>query len=77
MKKTNSSQPNNPMHGVKLADMLEYLVAVYGWQSLGQMINIRCFKNNPSHKSSLKFLRKTPWARQEVEDLYKEEMGLK
>ena len=77
MKKTNSSQPNNPLHGVKLADMLEYLVAVYGWRSLGQIIDIRCFKNNPSHKSSLTFLRKTPWARQEVEDLYKEQMGIK
>ena len=76
MKKTNSSQPNNPLHGVKLADMLEYLVAVYGWRAMGQMINIRCFKNNPSHKSSLSFLRKTPWARLEVENLYREQMGL-
>lgn len=77
MKKTNSGQPNNPLHGVKLADMLEYLEAVYGWRGLGERINIRCFKNNPSHKSSLSFLRKTPWARQEVEDLYKKQMGVK
>jgi uncharacterized protein (DUF2132 family) len=72
MKKDNSpeSQPNNPLHGIKLADVLEYLVAEYGWEDLGAMINIRCFTSDPSIKSSLKFLRKTPWAREKVEKLY-------
>ena len=68
--KTPSFQPNNPLHGVKLVDILEYLVSEYGWPSLGAMINIRCFNNDPSIKSSLKFLRKTPWARDKVEQLY-------
>ncbi len=63
-------QPNNPLHGVKLADMLEYLVHEYGWEALGSRINIRCFNYDPSIKSSLKFLRRTPWARTKVEDLY-------
>jgi len=65
-------QPNNPLHGVKLADILERLVAEYGWYDLGQIINIRCFNNDPSIKSSLKFLRKTHWARDKVEKLYLE-----
>lgn len=64
------TQANNPLHGVKLADMLEYLVAHYGWPELGSMINIRCFNYDPSVKSSLAFLRKTPWARDKVEKLY-------
>lgn len=63
-------QPKNPLHGVKLADMLEKLVEVYGWDQLGSIINIRCFNYEPSIKSSLKFLRKTPWARSKVERLY-------
>lgn len=63
-------QPNNPLHGVKLVDILEHLVAKYGWEQLGQKINIRCFNYDPSIKSSLKFLRKTPWAREKVEGLY-------
>lgn len=63
-------QPNNPLHGVKLADILEYLVAKYGWNELGTRINIRCFNNDPSIKSSLKFLRRTLWAREKVEKLY-------
>jgi len=63
-------QPNNPLHGVKLADMLEHLVDRYGWLELGDRINIRCFNNDPSIKSSLKFLRKTIWAREKVERLY-------
>lgn len=63
-------QPNNPLHGVKLADILEYLVLAYGWEDLGEQINIRCFTKDPSIKSSLKFLRKTPWARAKVEALY-------
>jgi len=63
-------QPNNPLHGVKLADILEYLVHEYGWEALGARIDIRCFNYDPSIKSSLKFLRRTPWARTKVEDLY-------
>lgn len=63
-------QPNNPLHGVKLAEIVQYLVAEYGWEELSQRININCFKNNPTIKSSLKFLRRTPWARAKVEELY-------
>jgi uncharacterized protein (DUF2132 family) len=63
-------QPNNPMHGITLEKLLTYLVDYYGWDTLGQMIDIKCFKNDPSIKSSLKFLRRTPWARKKVEDLY-------
>lgn len=63
-------QPNNPLHGVKLADILEDLVETYGWEELGETIRIRCFTHNPSIKSSLTFLRKTPWARTQVEGLY-------
>ncbi|MGM0391393.1 MAG: VF530 family DNA-binding protein [Bacteroidota bacterium] len=63
-------QPNNPLHGLKLAGILESLVEKYGWEELGQQINIRCFTHNPSVNSSLKFLRKTPWAREKVEQLY-------
>jgi len=66
----NRTQPNNPMHGVKLVTILEVLVEQYGWEKLAQKININCFKNDPSIKSSLKFLRKTPWARAKVEQLY-------
>lgn len=66
----NKEQLNNPLHGVKLIDILEHLVAEYGWNELGQIINIRCFNSNPSIKSSLKFLRRTPWARDKVEELY-------
>ena len=64
------SQPNNPLHGVKLADILEYLHREYGWKELGEIIDINCFQSNPSIKSSLKFLRRTPWARDKVEKLY-------
>ena len=64
------TQANNPMHGVKLAEVLDHLVEKHGWESLGERINIRCFKSNPSIKSSLTFLRKTPWARDKVERLY-------
>lgn len=69
---TNPSQPNNPLHGRKLVDILEFLVAKLGWQEMGKRINIRCFTENPSIISSLKFLRKTPWAREKVENLYLE-----
>ena len=63
-------QINNPLHGKKLADILADLVKTYGWKELGREINIRCFNYDPSIKSSLKFLRKTPWARDKVEQLY-------
>jgi uncharacterized protein (DUF2132 family) len=63
-------QLNNPLHGVKLADILDFLVDKFGWTELGNRINIRCFTENPSINSSLKFLRKTPWARTKVENLY-------
>ena len=65
-----NSQPNNPLHGVTLEMILTRLVAHYGWQELGAMINIKCFNQDPSIKSSLKFLRRTPWAREKVERLY-------
>jgi hypothetical protein len=65
-------QLNNPFHGVKLVQVLERLVAHYGWEYLGDRVNIRCFINNPSMKSSLGFLRRTAWAREHVEDLYLE-----
>lgn len=64
------SQPNNPLHGVKLAEIVEFLHDEYGWSTMGEMINVNCFKNNPTIKSSLKFLRRTPWARTKVENLY-------
>jgi len=64
------SQPHNPLHGVTLEMILTHLVDRYGWQELGRRINIKCFTNDPSIKSSLKFLRKTPWARDKVEALY-------
>ena len=60
----------DPLHGKTLLIILEYLVEYYGWEHLGYKINIKCFNNDPSIKSSLKFLRKTPWAREKVEDLY-------
>lgn len=63
-------QPGNPLHGVKLEAIVSALAAHYGWQELGQRINIRCFTSEPSVASSLKFLRKTPWARDKVESLY-------
>jgi len=71
-----NTQPNNPLHGKKLADILEFLVAEYGWEEMGNKINIRCFTQDPSIKSSLKFLRSTPWAREKVEDLYLKTRGL-
>lgn len=64
------SQPNNPLHGVKLADILEYLTQKYSWEELAEQVNINSFKSAPSIKSSLKFLRRTPWAREKVERLY-------
>jgi uncharacterized protein (DUF2132 family) len=67
-----NQQKNNPLHGIKLADILQELYDIYGWEVLGEKINIRCFNHDPSIKSSLKFLRKTPWARTKVEELYLE-----
>ncbi|GAB60262.1 VF530 family DNA-binding protein [Rheinheimera nanhaiensis] len=64
------SQPNNPLHGVTLEQIVTALVAHFGWPALAKLIDINCFKVDPSVKSSLKFLRKTPWARAKVEQLY-------
>ncbi len=63
-------QPNNPLHGITLEQIVKNLVEYYGWEELGMRIDIRCFNSDPSVQSSLKFLRKTPWARKKVEDLY-------
>jgi uncharacterized protein (DUF2132 family) len=65
-----TTQRHNPLHGVTLEAMLTALVAAYGWPGLGQRIALRCFTSEPSISSSLKFLRKTPWAREKVEQLY-------
>lgn len=65
-----STQPRNPLHGVTLEAMLTRLVEHYGWDSLGEHIAIRCFTRDPGIPSSLKFLRRTPWAREKVESLY-------
>ncbi|MCK5793597.1 MAG: DUF2132 domain-containing protein [Anaerolineales bacterium] len=64
------TQPNNPLHGITLEKIVTSLVERYGWSELGRRINIRCFTHDPSLKSSLKFLRRTPWAREKVEALY-------
>jgi len=63
-------QPNNPLHGLTLEAILTRLVEHYGWDKLGKIITVKCFTSDPSIKSSLKFLRKTPWARKKVEELY-------
>ncbi|NBR07934.1 MAG: DUF2132 domain-containing protein, partial [Planctomycetes bacterium] len=64
------AQPNNPLHGITLEKILTELVEYYGWRELGSRITINCFNHDPSIKSSLKFLRKTEWARKKVEDFY-------
>ena len=64
------AQPRNPLHGLTLEAMVRALEAHYGWEELGRRITIRCFTHEPSVNSSLKFLRKTPWAREKVEGLY-------
>jgi uncharacterized protein (DUF2132 family) len=69
-----NKQVNNPLHGITLEKMLTELVEDYGWEQLGEQIAIRCFLNEPSIKSSLKFLRKTAWARQQLEELYLAQM---
>lgn len=63
-------QPNNPLHGITLEMILKALVAEYGWAEMGRQIDIRCFNHEPSIASSLKFLRRTPWARERVESMY-------
>ncbi len=69
-KSMSQEQPKNPLHGVTLAAQLEELLARYGWDGLASRVKIRCFTHDPSIKSSLKFLRRTEWARKEVEALY-------
>ncbi len=68
--RTSAPQRKNPLHGITLEMILVHLVDRYGWEQLGRRISIRCFTHEPSIKSSLKFLRKTPWAREKVETLY-------
>ncbi len=72
-----STQANNPLHGITLEQIINELVARYGWEYLGYQVNIRCFTHDPSVKSSLKFLRRTPWARTKVEQLYLEMLDSK
>jgi uncharacterized protein (DUF2132 family) len=69
-------QPNNPLHGITLKMIVEQLVETYGWEELAERIRINCFYENPSVSSSLKFLRKTPWARTKVEELYVESLKI-
>jgi len=66
----NPPQRDKPLHGVTLGAVLTHLVARYGWEALGRAVDIKCFTHEPSIKSSLKFLRKTPWARDKVEGFY-------
>jgi uncharacterized protein (DUF2132 family) len=66
----NQEQPRNPLHGLTLEEIVRELEAYFGWMELGQRIPVRCFTHDPSVNSSLKFLRKTPWAREKVEGLY-------
>jgi uncharacterized protein (DUF2132 family) len=65
-----AEQPRNPLHGITLEQILNELVTYFGWPKLGEEVRIKCFTDNPSVASSLKFLRKTPWARAKVESLY-------
>lgn len=64
------TQPNNQLHGITLEQIVTQLKDHYGWEYMGYQVNIRCFTHDPSVKSSLKFLRRTPWARKKVEELY-------
>ena len=70
-------QPNNELHGITLKKMLTDLVELYGYESLGELIKVNCFINDPSIESSLKFMRKTPWAREKLEALYLEKVRKK
>lgn len=65
-----NSQPNNPLHGLTLKTIVTQLYEQYGWEGLAQRVNVNCFKYEPSLKSSLHFLRRTPWAREQIEQLY-------
>lgn len=65
-----AEQPNNPLHGKTLENILTELVGYYGWEEMSRYVNINCFKTDPGIKSSLVFLRRTPWARKKVEELY-------
>ncbi len=73
---TKEAGSKDPLHGVTLEVMLKKLVAHYGWKQLGYLIDINCFINQPSVSSSLRFLRRTPWAREQVEDLYRQSLSL-
>jgi uncharacterized protein (DUF2132 family) len=73
----NNHRVQDPLHGITLKMIVSQLVETYGWEELGQKINIKCFTNDPSINSSLKFLRKTPWAREKVEALYLKNKWLK
>jgi uncharacterized protein (DUF2132 family) len=70
MENPNNPHGNNPLHGVKLVDILEYLIENVGWEAMGDNVKINCFHSNQTLKSSLKFLRTTPWAREKVEEYY-------
>ena len=72
MNSTQGAQPRNPLHGITLQAILEALVERYGWEGLARRVPVRCFASDPSLSSSLKFLRRTPWARAKVEALYVE-----
>jgi uncharacterized protein (DUF2132 family) len=72
---TETPQPKNPLHGITLEMIVTQLVSQYGWVELGRRIPIKCFTNDPSVKSSLKFLRQTAWARKKVEELYLQSVG--
>lgn len=74
---SDQTQKNNPLHGIKLSEILKTLVDEYGFEKIGEYFDIRAFKNNPSFKSSLKFLRTTPWAREKIEELYTEHLKRK
>ena len=70
-------QPNNPLHGIKLTEILEFLIDQYGFKKLAERININCFKSNPTYKSCLKFLRTHEWARKKVVHLYLDSISKK
>ena len=65
-----NEQKNNPLHGITLEEILKYMVQNHGWEYMAEQVNINCFKSDPTIQSSLKFLRKTPWAREKVESFY-------
>lgn len=76
MRPLNSSQPRNPLHGITLERMLTELVGTLGWEAMGRAVPIRCFTHEPGIASSLRFLRRTPWARSKVEALYLRHKGI-